>query len=107
MIEFGVKYTLHTDAGVMLTPIDQFAIGMRAAALELRLTPDEVLTAITRTAAQALSLAGRGIVARGKRADLVIVEGNPLQDVAVLENVRAVMKEGKWYPGETHLPVAR
>jgi imidazolonepropionase-like amidohydrolase len=98
MIEFGVKYTLHTDAGVMLTPIDQFAIGLRAAALELRLTPDEVLTAVTRTAAEALSLADRGIVVPGKRADLVIVAGNPLQDLAALGSVRAVMKEGKWYP---------
>jgi imidazolonepropionase-like amidohydrolase len=96
---------LHTDAGVMLTPIDQFAVGMRAAALELRLTPEEVLTAITRTAAQALLLADRGIVAPGKRADLVIVEGNPLQDVAALENVRAVMKEGKWYPGARKVTV--
>src|SRR5204863_8030799 len=69
MIEFGVQYTLHTDAGVMLTPIHQFALGMRAAALELRLTPAEVLTAITRTAAEALSLADRGTVVAGKRAD--------------------------------------
>ena len=78
---------------------------MRAAALELRLTPEEVLTAITRTAAKALSLADRGIVAPGKRADLVIVEGNPLQDVAVLENVRAVMKDGQLYPGARNVAV--
>jgi imidazolonepropionase-like amidohydrolase len=96
MLDFGVKYTLHTDAGVMLTPIETFALGMRAAAVELRLTPTEVLMAITRTPAEALSLADRGTLVPGKRADLVVVEGNPLQDLAALENVRAVMKAGKW-----------
>ena len=28
--------------------------------------------------------------------DLVVVEGNPLHDLACLENVRAVMKAGRW-----------
>src|SRR5262249_765812 len=31
MIDFGVRYTLHSDAGVRLTPIDRFAQGLRAA----------------------------------------------------------------------------
>jgi len=97
MLDFGVKYTLHTDAGVMLTPIDKFALGMRAAEVELRLTPAEVLIAITRTPAEALSLHDRGTLVAGKRADLVVVEGNPLQDLGALEKVAAVMKAGCWF----------
>jgi imidazolonepropionase-like amidohydrolase len=31
-----------------------------------------------------------------RRADLLVVEGNPLQDPACLEKVRAVMKAGRW-----------
>lgn len=97
MLDFGVKYTIHTDAGVMLTPIDAFALGLRAAEVELHLTPAEILTAVTRTPAEALSLSDRGTIAPGKRADLVVVEGNPLQDLAALERVRAVMKAGRWF----------
>src|SRR5439155_27009779 len=96
MIDFGVKYTLHSDAGVRLTPIDRFALGLRAAQLELRLTPAEILRAVTSTAATAIGLDDRGVLQAGKRADLIVVEGDPLRDLACLEKVRAVMKAGKW-----------
>ena len=96
MIDFGVRYTLHSDAGVRLTPIDRYALGLRAAALELHLTPREVLTAATRTPAEALGLSDRGVIAPGKRADLLVVEGNPQTDLGSLEKVRAVMQAGKW-----------
>lgn len=96
MIEFGVRYTLHSDAGVRLTPIDTFAVGLQTAVLELRLSPADVLLAVTSTAAAALELADRGTVAPGQRADLVIVEGNPLDDIGCLHRVRAVMKAGQW-----------
>jgi imidazolonepropionase-like amidohydrolase len=32
----------------------------------------------------------------GKRADLLIVKGNPLEDLACLHDVEAVMKAGRW-----------
>ena len=99
MIEFGVPFTLHSDAGVRWTPIDRFALGLRAAVVELRLTPAEAIVAATRTAAEALELDDRGVLLPGKRADLLIVEGNPLQDPACLERVRAVMKAGRWVAG--------
>jgi imidazolonepropionase-like amidohydrolase len=42
-----------------------------------------------------------GVVAEGAIADLLVVEGNPLEDVTVLadprKNVRLVMKEGTIY----------
>lgn len=96
MIEHGVRYTIHSDAGVRLTPIDRFALGLRAAVIELRLTPAEVLVAVTSTAAEAIGLNDRGILKPGKRADVVVVEGNPFEDLACLERVRAVMKAGVW-----------
>jgi imidazolonepropionase-like amidohydrolase len=97
MIDFGVRYTLHSDAGVRLCPIDQFAMGLRAAEVELKLTPSEILRAVTATAAEAIGLPDRGILQPGKRADLIVVEGDPLHDLKCLEKVRAVMKAGKWY----------
>src|ERR1700694_5442871 len=35
LLEFGVPYTLHSDAGVRLTPIDRFDLGLRTAQIEL------------------------------------------------------------------------
>lgn len=102
MLDSGVRFTLHSDAGVRWTPIDRFALGLRSAAVELRLTPSEVLTAATATAAEAIGLTDRGVLAAGRRADLLVVEGNPLTDLACLEKVRAVMQAGRWATGLLH-----
>jgi imidazolonepropionase-like amidohydrolase len=95
MLDVGVRYTLHSDAGVRLTPIDRLDIGLRAAQIELRLTPAEILSAVTRSAAMALGLNDRGTVEPGKRADLLVVEGDPLHNLECMGRVRAVIKEGK------------
>jgi imidazolonepropionase-like amidohydrolase len=99
MIDAGVRFTLHSDAGVRLTPIERFDLGLRAAVKELGLTPAEALVAATRTAAEAIGLDDRGTLTPRKRADLVVVEGNPLEDLACLERMRAVMKAGRWVVG--------
>jgi len=96
MIDAGIRYTLHSDAGVRLAPIDRFDLGLRAAVLELHITPAEALTAATATAAAAIGLNDRGTLKPGQRADLLIVESNPLTDLSCLAKVRAVMKAGKW-----------
>ncbi len=96
MIDFGVRYTIHSDAGVRLAPIDRFDLGLRAAQIELKLTPHEILRAVTATAAEAIGLPDRGMLTPGKRADLIVIEGDPLADLACIGKVRAVMKAGKW-----------
>jgi imidazolonepropionase-like amidohydrolase len=101
MIDFGVPFTLHSDAGVRLTPIERLDLGLRAAQIELRLTPAEILVAVTRTPAIALGLSDRGTLQPGKRADLIVVEGDPLHDLACMERVRAVMKAGVWVTTNT------
>jgi imidazolonepropionase-like amidohydrolase len=97
MIDFGVRYTLHSDAGVRMCPIDRLDLGLRAAQVELRLTPSEILRAVTATAAEAIGLYDRGTLTPGRRADLIVVEGDPLSDLASIGKVRAVMKSGRWY----------
>jgi imidazolonepropionase-like amidohydrolase len=96
MLESGVRYTIHSDAGVRMTPIDRFDLGLQAAERELRLTPAEILKAVTSTAATAIGLDDRGVLRAGKRADLLVVEGDPLRDLACMSKVRAVMKRGRW-----------
>src|SRR5262249_29347247 len=94
MLDSGVRFTLHSDAGVRWTPIDRFALGLRAAAVELRLTPSEVLTAATATAAEAIGLTDRGVLGAGRRADLLVGEGGPLTALAGLEKGRGVIGTG-------------
>lgn len=96
MIDHGVRYTLHSDAGVRMTPIDSLHLGLRTAQIELKLTPDEILRAVTSTAAEAIGLDDRGVLKPGKRADLVVFEGNPLQDLSVLDRPRAILQAGRW-----------
>lgn len=60
----------------------------------------DALRAATSVAAQALGLGGiTGTLAPGYQADLVLVHGNPLEDLASLQRVssfRAVMRSGVW-----------
>jgi imidazolonepropionase-like amidohydrolase len=39
-----------------------------------------------------------GTVAVGKRADLILVQGNPLKDVANIAKSAGVMARGRWIP---------
>ena len=50
-----------------------------------------------------------GSIATGKFADVIAVHGNPLDDVALLQKIDFVMKEGKVYKedGKEHLPLAQ
>lgn len=64
----------------------------------------DVLRLATIGAAEHLGLDRElGTIARGKRADLLLVPGDPTQDVGVLRQVRLVMKDGDvFFPDEMH-----
>jgi imidazolonepropionase-like amidohydrolase len=60
------------------------------------LAPMEVLIAATRTGAELLGMQDHlGTVEEGKIADLIVVDGNPMDDMKALESVRWVMQEGR------------
>ena len=56
-----------------------------------------VLQAATINAAQVLGVDDQGVVEVGKRADIVAVPGNPLEDIKTVLNVDFVMKDGAIY----------
>lgn len=58
------------------------------------LSPAEALTAATLAPAQAFKLSDRGRIAAGSRADLVLVDGNPLQDIQLTRAIVRVFKNG-------------
>lgn len=62
-------------------------------------TPYEAIRAGTRDASEFLGgLAEFGTVERGRRADLLMVDANPLDDVANVDRLAGVMVRGRWLP---------
>jgi len=59
------------------------------------MTPAEVIRAATSDAAELLGWQDRiGSIEKGRFADLIGVEGDPLTDITTLEHVKVVMKAG-------------
>lgn len=87
----GVGMVYGTDAGVYPHGDNarQFAVMVRYG-----MTPVQAIQTATVNAAQALGSRDVGIVEAGRYADLIAVEGDPVQDVTVLERVAFVMKGG-------------
>lgn len=91
----GVKIAFGTDAGVYPHGLNarQFA-----KMVEWGMTPMQAIQAATVNSADLLGWKDRiGSIAPGKLADIVAVTENPLQKVAVLENLQFVMKNGAVY----------
>ena len=60
--------------------------------------PMDAIIAMTSLAARSMGLeAVTGSIAAGLAADLVAVDGNPLEDITALQRVRFVMRDGKVY----------
>jgi imidazolonepropionase-like amidohydrolase len=58
------------------------------------LTPLEALSAATAAPARAFHLADRGVIAEGKRADLLLVDGDPTADIKATRKIAGVWKAG-------------
>jgi imidazolonepropionase-like amidohydrolase len=67
--------------------------------VEAGLPPFAALEAATRNPAEWLgTLAESGTVEPGKRADLVLLDANPLTDIRNTQRIAGVMRAGRWYP---------
>jgi len=95
--EAGVKIAMGTDAG---TPFNMHGENT----MELKLFVDqgfsrgEAIQAGTRIAAEVLGVEGDlGTIEEGKQADLIVVDGNPLEDITLLlkaERISLIMQGG-------------
>jgi imidazolonepropionase-like amidohydrolase len=59
------------------------------------MSPIDAIRTATLNAADMLGVEDRGELASGLLADIIAVQGDPLADVRVLEDVHFVMKGGK------------
>jgi len=92
----GVKMLFGTDAGVYPHGDNgkQFA-----KMVQWGMTPIQAIRAATTSAAEALGRNDVGAIQPGRYGDIIAVRGDPLQNVAVLEHVDAVIKGGKLVKG--------
>jgi hypothetical protein len=65
---------------------------------ELGYSPYEALESGTLKVAQYFGTADSGVIAQGKRADLILLNANPLTNIASTENRAGVMVNGRWIP---------
>jgi imidazolonepropionase-like amidohydrolase len=97
-VKAGVRIAMGTDAGTPFNPHGRNAQELRRM-VQLGLTPMQAIEASTRSGATLLGLEQDiGTLEVGKQADLILVNGNPLDDIALLEkpkNVVYVIQGGK------------
>ena len=96
LIRGGAKIIAGTDVPVMpLVP--GFALHHELAALvDAGLTPMQAIQAATRNASQAAARSHQvGTIEPGKRADLVLLDADPLADIANTKRIRAVVIRGR------------
>ncbi len=91
----GVKIAFGTDAGVYNHGKNYLEFQYM---VEAGMPPMEAIKAATTSAADLLGISNKtGSISKGKFADIVAVDGDPLQDIKVMKDVTFVMKEGKIY----------
>ena len=92
----GVPVLLGSDAPQMFN-VPGFSIHRELASMVAAgLTPSEALATGTTAPAAFLGASGWGAIEVGRDADLVLLNANPLQDIANTQRIEGVMVRGRW-----------
>jgi len=90
----GPRLTISTDAGPFDTEFGRLTLGIKLA-VSTGMTPQEAVKSVTCIAARCCGIEQLvGSIEVGKVADIVIVDGNPLEDIRRLDEVVAVFTRG-------------
>ncbi|NQW08710.1 MAG: amidohydrolase family protein [Alphaproteobacteria bacterium] len=95
--EAGGKIAMGTDAGTPYNHHGVNALELEYMVTEAGISPIDSLIFSTRNGAELMRLEDRGTLADGMMADLLIVDGNPVEDITMaarIENHRMVVKGG-------------
>ncbi|MDT4895527.1 MAG: hypothetical protein QOH25_604 [Acidobacteriota bacterium] len=95
----GVTIMVGTDA-MNMGVVPGFSVHEELRHLvDIGFTPFEAIQAATRHPAEFLRGNEFGTVSVGKRADLILIDGNPLEDISRAAHPAGVMVRGRWLPG--------
>lgn len=92
--QLGVKMIAGTDCGITATPFDSLVEELLAQ-VQAGMSNAEALRSATSEAAGLLRLGRVGEVKAGYRADLIVLDEDPLQNLEALRKPVAVLKSGK------------
>jgi imidazolonepropionase-like amidohydrolase len=94
-IEKGVPIAFGTDAGSPINPHDDLEVECRCM-IDAGMKPMDVICSLTNEAAKLLRISDHlGTLEPDKRADIVILGGNPLDDIGHVANLVSVLKDGQ------------
>ena len=97
--ELGIRLCPGGDFGFAWNPHGEYAKDIQVFVDVIGFSPLEAIVAATRHGAELMRMQDRiGTLQAGKLADLVVVNGDPLKDIAVLQDRArlSVMKGGRW-----------
>lgn len=98
--EGGVAIGFGTDSGAMPQRLIGFAEHRELELMtEAGFTAEQALAVATRDSARLLGLEDRGTLAVGRRADFIVLEANPLQDIRNTRGIVAVWQAGQQVAG--------
>jgi imidazolonepropionase-like amidohydrolase len=96
LFDAGVNIGFGTDSGGTPLRIAGFAEHRELKLLtDAGLTPLQAIQTATKNAAALLHLDDRGIIAPGKLADLLVVDGDPSKDISAVDNIDSVWRRGR------------
>ena len=96
MRERGVRFVAGLDSGMNEVHFDDFAWIPQLMVEKVGMSPMEAIVCATSTSAECLEILDEtGTLEPGKRADVVIVRGDPSQDITALHDVDTVVKAGQ------------
>jgi imidazolonepropionase-like amidohydrolase len=100
LVQAGVKLVAGSDSGWGLYQFGDLASELREM-VSIGMDASEVIVAATSRAAEALGVDGQvGSLVAGKKADIIVVDGDPDEDIAAIRNVDMVMLGGKVVEGD-------
>lgn len=96
----GIPVVVGTDAGMTGTPHGSSTLRELELLVDAGLTPAEALVAGTAHSAKALGVDDRGTIEVGKRADLLLVKGQPWTHIGDIRNTQQVYVAGRQVQGK-------
>jgi len=101
MIQSGARVVLGTDTGIQ--PGHTFGSGEHlelARWVQLGLTPAQAIMAATQRPAELMGLKDTGTLAVGKRADFIVLDANPLENIRNTRQISSVYLAGTKFDRE-------